>query len=169
MKKLLSKVVLSLQDWYKSNAVTYSFSSVCKRLGEIFFHTYSQACSIPFVLCEISTKGLESRLAKSAAASPWEKGSPGASMPAEPAIPHQQHTPALQKTEGPRSSCWLWSLPGDGKAQPLRNAAGEEQQSIPHLPQNQVPKGPCCVPGYQDPTCTYTLQVYTWILSNRTY
>lgn len=88
MKKLLSKVVFSLWKWYKSHAVTYSFSSVCKKLGEIFFHTYSQACSIPFVLCEISTKGLESRLEKSAATSPWEKGSPGASMPAEPAVPH---------------------------------------------------------------------------------
>lgn len=168
MKKLLSKVVLSLWNWYKSHGVTNSFSSVFKRLREIFFHTYSQPCSIPFVLCEISTKGLESRLEKSAAGSPWEKGSPGAPVPAEPAVPHQQLAPPLQQANRPRLSCSLCSLPGDGKAQPLRNAAGEERQSIPHLPQNQVPKGPCCLPGCQNPTCTYTLQVYMWILSSRT-
>lgn len=99
MKNLLSKVVLSLWNCYRSHAVTYSFSSVCRRLGEIFFHTYSQACCIPFVLHEISTKGLESRLEKSAAASPWEKGSPGASVPAEPAVPHQQLAPADWQTK----------------------------------------------------------------------
>lgn len=115
MKKLLSKVVLSLWNWYKSHAVTNSFSSVFKRLGEIFFHTYSQPCSIPFVLCEISTKGLESRLEKSAAGSPWEKGSPGAPVPAEPAVPHQQLAPPLQQADGPRLltvlPTWGWESP----------------------------------------------------------
>lgn len=114
MKKLLSRVVLSLWNYYKSHAVTYSFSSVYRRLGEIFFHTYSQACSIPFVLCEISTKGLESRLEKSASASPWEKGSPGASMPAEPAGPHQQLAQADWQTKVVMLTMiptWGWESP----------------------------------------------------------
>lgn len=97
-QKLLSEAILSLWNWCKSHAVTYSFCSVPKRLGEVFFHTYSQPCSIPFVLCGISTKGLESRLEKSAAGSPWEKGSPAAAVPAQPPVPHQQLAPPLQHT-----------------------------------------------------------------------
>lgn len=69
-KAAFQSVFFSMELVQKSCCYILPFSSVCKRLGEIFFHTYSQACSIPFVLCEISTKGLESRLEKSAAASP---------------------------------------------------------------------------------------------------
>lgn len=62
-----------------------------------YFFIYSQPCSIPFVLCGISTKGLESRMEKSAAGSPWEKGSPAAAVLAQPAVPHPQLSP-LQHT-----------------------------------------------------------------------
>lgn len=92
-KKLLSEAFLSLWNWCKSHAVTYSFCSVPKRTGEIFFHTYSQPCSIPFVLCRISTEGLESRMQVL-----LERRASQLPQCQQSAVPHQQLTSPLQHT-----------------------------------------------------------------------